>query len=626
MEKKYALLSILNSTNYLSSKIIANKLNCSIRTIRKYVNEINLSQDIPIILSSNQGYKLSDNANVNQLKKNFKSMQDPYDRLYYIAKKILDYDQGINLYDISDELFISEATLRKDLTKISSILKNYNLHLSTKNDYIKITGDEKNKRDLVKSILYKEANNNLMNIEFIQETYPDYNIEFIKYILTELFNKYHYYINDYALINLILYIVIAMDRIDNNSLYTENSDCKYSIKQHEMQLTIEIIEAIQEHYQIIFNDSELLELTLLIIGCTNTFNESTNLKDIVSPECLQLTDSIINNLTNKYFLDLNDEDFIYRFTIHINGLLIRCQNSFFTKNPLTENLKRHYPVVYDYATTISHIIKKETGYIINDDEIAFLAFHIGMVYEKKHLNSNKLSTLIISPHHYNLNMTMVNRIKNTFNNTLDIKNVVPDTPLSIDKYDLVISTIQLNTLLPNAIYIDPFFSDLDQQKISNKIDEIIKKKKKIKFKKILHNFTDEYFFSKQFSFNGKYEAISFMCQQMISQKITNDLFLNDVLERESLSSTSFNSVAIPHSTNMNAYKTMINFCILEKPLLWDNNKVYLILLVAINHNDESAFAEIYDFISSVLMDDQQLDDILKANNYSEFINKLEKLL
>ena len=72
MEKKYALLSILNSTNYLSSKIIANKLNCSIRTIRKYVNEINLSQDIPIILSSNQGYKLSDNANVNQLKKNFK--------------------------------------------------------------------------------------------------------------------------------------------------------------------------------------------------------------------------------------------------------------------------------------------------------------------------------------------------------------------------------------------------------------------------------------------------------------------------------------------------------------------------------------------------------------------------
>ena len=71
---------------------------------------------------------------------------------------------------------------------------------------------------------------------------------------------------------------------------------------------------------------------------------------------------------------------------------------------------------------------------------------------------------------------------------------------------------------------------------------------------------------------------------------------------------------------------MINFCILEKPLLWDNNKVYLILLVAINHNDESAFAEIYDFISSVLMDDQQLDDILKAINYSEFINKLEKLL
>lgn len=48
----------------------------------------------------------------------------------------------------------------------------------------------------------------------------------------------------------------------------------------------------------------------------------------------------------------------------------------------------------------------------------------------------------------------------------------------------------------------------------------------------------------------------------------------------------------------------------------------MIILIAINDQDKKLFIELYEFLSSVLMEDMQLEELLKAKSYYEFIEIL----
>lgn len=624
MENQRYLLKFLDTTFWKSSKKLAAELDCSIRTLRKYVADINMDTGRQIILSSNLGYKLREDIEVEVL---FKEQlpQTPYERTKYIIKQLIDFNQEkINIHDLADELYISESTLKLDLKRVGKKLYECDLKLVQCGDDIYLEGLEKNKRKMVRTLLYEESSDKFMNMGFIQKSYPQYNVEFIQYVLKEIFRKYHFYINDYSMINLILYIIIAMDRIDHEYEYMEKPEKLFQIKQHEFKLTEEIIASLEEHYELHFNDSELYELTLLVIGSAiNTNFRDHELKNLVTKECSDITERIICEMSENYFLDLSDKDFIYRFTLHMNGLLIRCQNSFFTQNPLTENIRNKCPLIYDYAVNISHIIKRETGYIINDDEIAYLAFHIGSVYENHNNEKHKLSFILLFPQYYDLDISLSDRIVSVFRKDADIKNIITNEEDITNTADFILTTVSIDRKLdmPKVI-ITPFFNKADQRKVQLLMDRLLIEKKKQKFQSILMEYTKPSLFKKNASFQSREEAIHVMSKQLYEAGMVKEFFEHDVQERENLSSTSFHSVAIPHATKMNAIQTCMNIVLNKEPVLWGSRKVHLIILIAINDQDKKLFIELYEFLSSVLMEDMQLEELLKAKSYYEFIEIL----
>ncbi|MCB6567577.1 hypothetical protein LI169_21225, partial [Desulfovibrio desulfuricans] len=66
----------------------------------------------------------------------------------------------------------------------------------------------------------------------------------------------------------------------------------------------------------------------------------------------------------------------------------------------------------------------ETGYIINDDEIAYLAFHIGSVYENHNNEKHKLSFILLFPQYYDLDISLSDRIVSVIRKDADIKNII----------------------------------------------------------------------------------------------------------------------------------------------------------------------------------------------------------
>ena len=107
-------------------------------------------------------------------------------------------------------MYVSYSTIKNDLQAVKSRLRKYDLQLNNNHDNLTVSGLEKNKRRLLSSILHDESNVNFVNLETIQNIFPEIEIELIKDSLLEIFDRFHYFVNDYSLINLVLHITIAV--------------------------------------------------------------------------------------------------------------------------------------------------------------------------------------------------------------------------------------------------------------------------------------------------------------------------------------------------------------------------------------------------------------------------------
>lgn len=98
--------------------------------------------------------------------------------------------------------------------------------------------------------------------------------------------------------------------------------------------------------------------------------------------------------------------------------------------------------------------------------------------------------------------------------------------------------------------------------------------------------------------------------------------MEEIKERERMSSTAFNNLAIPHSMKMNAQKTGMFVIINEKPTQWGNNQVNLILMLSINRNDRNLFNEVFENLTMILTEPDAIKKVLDCNTYEEFIQVL----
>ena len=98
-----------------------------------------------------------------------------------------------------------------------------------------------------------------------------------------------------------------------------------------------------------------------------------SLKKLVGEDILALTRDIIQKVNVSYYIDLNHENFITPFALHLKNLLLRVRNDTYTKNPMVDAIKSSCPTVYDIAIFIAMELMQRFHVDINEDEVTFLA-------------------------------------------------------------------------------------------------------------------------------------------------------------------------------------------------------------------------------------------------------------
>ena len=180
---------------WIRAASLAGLLGVSTRQIRKYVAALNEGFALPVILSSDKGYQLNQEAyRQYQLEKRTRK-DTPSVRQNYILQELVIIG-SLSVFDLSDSLFVSLATVEKDLKVIRETLKTMDLDLTRSQNTVQLVGEEAAKRKLMSLLITQETGNRFVFDEEIGLLTFHYQIWGFRSMIRQLFDQCGLFTND----------------------------------------------------------------------------------------------------------------------------------------------------------------------------------------------------------------------------------------------------------------------------------------------------------------------------------------------------------------------------------------------------------------------------------------------
>lgn len=215
-----AFLNYLEARNdWVTAASLANHFKVSTRTIRNYVRTIN--SDTTRIASKSSGYKLITQNNQKTVPA-LQSQDTPSKRMNMVLKELIVNTEGLDIFDLSDKIFVSTSTIENDILSANHLLVLFQLKVKRKGDRLILIGAETEKRKLMSHIITQETSPQFLSTVKVQEMFEGYDIVRLKYIVTSTLEKYNLLINEYKINSILLHLVITMDRIKSNKSIEHN--------------------------------------------------------------------------------------------------------------------------------------------------------------------------------------------------------------------------------------------------------------------------------------------------------------------------------------------------------------------------------------------------------------------
>lgn len=600
-----------NNESWITAKTLAMKLAVSERTIKSRIAQ--LRKNKIEIKSSAKGYKLK--GNVKSFESNKYLPDNSSQRSSWLVRKLIRAKKPLNVYDLSGQLYINEVELRKELKKITVEFTDFDLTLAHKGDFYYVEGKEKNKRKILSSMIYHELNGTLLNENTIQKYFPEVNVKAISNVLRQSAKNTQLKFDSFNFSNLLLHLVIMIDRSDKTAVVSEKPQINNPIVK-------EIVTGLSQVANYNLSLDDINQLTKMVQLLLNDYH-------VKLPQNLQINKlfkRIVAFVRKTYNLDLDEELFKKRFLPHLLRLITRFKNNDTVHNPLAENIKNSSPTIYECATLIAYEIKKELGITVSEEEIAFIALHVGNIVTEQIRNENKVICQLFIPEYQDNVQAMVKKINRKFGDDLVILNTITSESALLAETQLVIVVDSKQIIKDHYfVQVSSFLLPSDINKIQKGLIQIKNANSALKLQKGLSKFTSAANFAKENCTRTARSVIHFLTEQFLQEKIVDRDFEKKIWEREHLSSTAFGSVAIPHTINYHAKISQWFIYINSKGVKWNNQRVYLIIMLASSPKDEKMFRQVFDELSELIINDNKVSKLTSCESYQEFVNEIIKI-
>lgn len=573
----------------------------------------------------------------------------PIQRQRYILKRLLQVDIKYTVKELADELYVSRATVYKDLKQIEEWLSKYQLTLNKKDNHeLEIEGAEKNWRKLTANLLTLFKDDQELK-EVLEEVTPSNRIDFNTYytlkeifsnialeqldeilenILEKVESELNFLFTDEAFTGLVIHIAISIERLkENKDIEMEDEQLHKLQKKDEFEIAQFIADELNKKLGIKIPKAEIGYICLHILGAKSQQNinttNPTSVLETVDTKIIEIANNIITMAEEILNVNLQgDEQLLLGLVLHLRPAINRLKYGLSLRNPLLDKIKNKYPSVFGAAWATSIIFEHYLGIKVKEEEVGYIALHLGAALER---NDNKFKIILVCGSGIGTAQLVASKLVKRFVN-LEIVEFISAHKLKdkdLSNIDFLISTIPLGVLAKPVVQVNPLLTEKDISSIRYEMSQMVpiktKQKLDLEIEELDLNKTellDTNLIFINLNLDSKEEIIEFLSKQLLKYGSVREGFTNSVLEREVITSTEMvKGIAIPHGHYSYITESKVVVATLAKEIVWENQTIDTVFLLALNTREESK--RFFKTFRSILEDDKLLEQIKNTNDKEE---------
>ena len=634
-ERQLKILNLLlKRDDYITAKEISLTYDVSTKTIYNdilSINELLKSSNLSIESLPRHGVKIigSVEDKLAYLDHNFTAVSEvsSSSRIEQLMKLLVDQQKQLTYEYMSGIFYVSTSSIRNDIDKLMVFLSDTNAKLLSDARGTRVVASEIDIQNILKKyVIYNVYNNNITSKNNLVDYYLQRLINKEEVAVARDILNYVYgnnIISDYYKDNFSISLTILIHRLISG----HHIDAANISKLDYMDLylfAVEIVNAIRTKINIKFYDDDVKYLSSIMFA----YGVRPKISKEIPKEHTNSVKLVINKMSSILNTNLNYDIKLYNSLMyHFTPMIYRLKNGISIRNPLLEDIKKEYSVIFRLTWYVMLDVEDEYKIEFNDDEISFIAIYFQIAMDRIDKIYN---ILIVCPIGFSTSELIYNKIKRIFNSS-DIIRVISLKELediNLDSIDIIVSSVKLNFNSFKIFYVSPLVTKEEMNAISNYYINLVgggNINNTIDFSKQLSDVI-QYFDSdlvyKNLTFDNKVDLIHFVSNELVKKEYVLASFEKNIIDREALGKTSLSTgVAIPHAMPQSVLLTKIVCVTLKNEINWDGQKVKLVILLAINEKDVCKVREMFTSIYSVVKTKEYVDAFISMVNNDLFDDK-----
>lgn len=627
-KRQNMIMTIMNNQkDWIVGKDLAKLLNVSDRTIRNDIAAINeFYADTMIESNIRKGYRIQGEKVKRFIEETKKEIPETgEERRWLILKTLVEHNQ-VNIYQLADQMCISEFSLENDMNKIRKLLDNYQgLKVIRQSNMLQLSGGEREKRHLYEELISYKISGNLWNLNKVAENFMRFDLLKVKELLKDIFEEFHYQMNEVRIPTLLIHVGVILERNFACYFLKEDEEQQGKYGREEYEISRHFFEKIGARLSLQVREAEICDFAIYLEhGKRKGYCEEEQLQGLAS----DLVQHIIVEIREHFDIDFSEDcEFRLGLEVHTVSLLKRHYANVEIDHTCLEEVKRKYPLIFEMGVWVCKIMEEHLNIIISENEISFIALHLGSAYERANLR-RKYRCLLICPHNQTVKDLCIQKIVNRFQDRMEIVGCMSyfeESLIREKNLDLILTTQPVAHALDiETTEISMFFAHTDEAAVFQTLNRLDQIRYRNNFQFFILNLIREEFFTANMAVEEPEKIISDMCDKLYARGYVKENFKEGVLKRERLSPTSFfHGFAIPH--NMSHQETIhsaISTAILKQPVQWGSYEVRFVLLLAITEENRNFLKIFFDWLDDIVSNPEKFARLLEVQDYQSFVNTL----
>ncbi|KFF58682.1 transcriptional antiterminator [Cryobacterium sp. MLB-32] len=624
---------LLRSSVWVTAGELAEYLGVTPRSVRSYVTSVKAAADpLDVIESGPAGYRLNREAyeafRAGQPKRQPET-DTPQSRLYQLVRRLTDSTEGLDVYELAADVFVSDSTVEADLARVRALLPDTGLSLVRHGSLVTLVGSETERRRLLSRMFREESARGFLELAAIQREFASNSLGAFKTDLIAMLDAQGYFVNEYGTNNVLLHVAIAVDRVGKRAVAEADTSPVAG-----PGLGIALAGLIDTHFGVVLDVADLAYLVLLlqtrVLTPGHDHGTDTISENVARADDLDVVRRIVAQASEEYLVDLADNDFITRLTLHVRNLIDRAEGQDYSRNPLTRSIKTAYPMIYELSVYIASELQRQVQIRINDDEIAYIAMHVGSYLEQQSRTEELVTCIIVCPNYYTMHVQLRQRVERLLSDDLMVVEQITrsDVPWTELRADLVLTTIDPPIPAVGVIVIQPFLTEGDVHRIREAAIRVRRLRRRAQIKDDLLKFFDESLYLHNFSAPNEEAMIRELGGRMVARGLIDPSYVDGAIERERMSSTAFTDhLAVPHAMAMTARQTSIAIAVNDASMPWGDSRVNVVALIAFSAAGRASFQSFFDQFVEVFTERADVQRLIKRSvDFTSFIDELVHLI